>query len=629
MIFNLFEFVYNNALTISIIALSLLLALFLGRKWYVEVKMNRRLNIKKTMLRNLREVSFKLPSLKRSFAVFVPIIFLGLFFLLSFDVPTDYTNHVKRIEDEETFMDLYETFNEKFYSTPLQSADVLENASQVNRLNANSNGLVEGLDYVASHGDYVFVLNDSGIKVVNGNEESLTLEKTIGFPREDQCEDDLFDPLGIAVHGDKLISAGYLPPAQCSESTASLLGGSKTVIRIYDIGEDFDLSDEYRISGHLNQGHYEEGRLVFASNAYLPADPDKNMLESYFPHITHNGNRETADFSGLRYIENTNPNTFLSLTLIDVQEGSYDFETTLTDYKYLLEMNHEHVYVSADAYEFDTTSEVFEMQNPIKATHTILSKFSLRDDEILFSKTRQHKNMTTPFDSLKDTESGVFTLLKSDTDYHLVWFDKNMERIDETVWSLGETYTSLEHVGQSLFLYEGDVPTSEIKISNNQLINMNGVDYEKASLHSMYPLNASDMTLAISGNETSPNLSLLSSELAVVDEYELDNLSMSLEAFERFTLEQKDDQHIFYVPLGRTQDDSNYISEDKILVLSVRDEREILTHSMIEMNNIPNPMTPFVYRHLTINKEEYHVTPGGIFVTTHPSDEVIRKIRID
>ena len=628
MILNLLEFLYNNALIVSIIVLSLLLALYLGHKWYQEVKMNRRLNIKKAMLRNLKDVRFKLPTLKRTFAVFVPVIFLGLFFVLSFDVPTDYTNHVKRVEDGESFMTLYEEFNDKFYSTPLQSTEVLEADPRITRLEHNQDGLIEGLDYVADHEGYVFVTNESGIKVVNGNEESFNLERTIGFPKEDDCEEELFDSLGIAVHGDKLVSVGYFPPAQCTNSSATLLGDPRTVIRIYDIGEDFALKDEFSISGHLNQGHYEKGQLVFASNAYLPSEPDETMLDGYFPRITHNDDREIADFSGLRYIENTNPNTFLSLTLIDVATGTYDFETTLTDYKYLLEMNADHVYLSTDSHEFDSTSEVFEMQNPIKATHTIMSKFSLKNGEIFFSKTRQHENMTASFDSLADTDSGVFALLKSESEYHFLWFDESMEEIDKLTWNHSGIYQKMDYVHHSFFLFENDTPPREIRLTNNQLIHASVPSYEKLSIQSMHPLNESNMTLALADNNGLLMFELLSPGMTVVDEYVVDGSSVS-RYLDRLTVQKSENDQIFYIPLASLVETGSAIDEDKIMVLKIREEREIMVDSLIELKNIPNPMTPFVYRHLSIEGEDYHITPGGIYVTSQPSNEVTRKLRID
>jgi hypothetical protein len=352
------------------------------------------------------------------------------------------------------------------------------------------------------------------------------------------------------------------------------------------------------------------------------------MLEGYFPSITHNENRETANFSGLRYIENTNPNTFLSLSLIDVDTGDYDFETLLTDYKTLFELNKDHAYLATNAYEFDSTSEVFEMQNPISATHTILSDFTFKNDEILLSKTRQKENMTPSFDSLIDTGSGVVALLRSETEHHLLRFDESMEETDELTWPFSRTYQKMRHVDGSLYLYEERVPIKEIRLSNSEMINPNDPDFQKASIYSLHPLEASPMKLVLIEKEGSLMFEILSDEDVVVDEFIIEDSSVS-PYLDRHSVQKSTNEDTFFIPYIALKTSSNTIEEDKIMVLNVRDEREIMAEAFIEMKNIPNPKVPFVYRHLSIEGEAFHITPSGVFVTSGSANEVTRKLRIE
>ncbi len=633
MIFNIFEFIYNNLFVVSIIVLSILLAGLLGRKWYEEVKINKRLNVKKTMLRSLKNVTFKLPSMKRTLRVFVPIVFLGLFFLLSFSVPKDYTNHLKRVDNEETFMSIYTTFNERFYSTPLQNSDALSDRESQDAEPIGSKKVIEGLDFVAQDEERVYIANDSGIKVISEGEDTFKIENSLPYPSiQDTCETKTFDIKGIAIEGNKLVSVSYFSQTNCQENKGLVFDGPNTIIRVYDTDKDFELADEYIIAGHLDQGLYKNGNLVVASNAYLPSNPDKEMLESYFPHVTHNDEREIASLSDLRYIENTNPNTLLSLSLIDIQSGHYDFETTLTDYKYLLEMDENNVYLSTNAYQFDTSSEVFEMQNPIESIHTIISKFSLRDDEIYFSKTRQFSDRVTPFDGFILKDEKLFVLFESEDGHRLQWFDSQVDAVDSILLNNLKDYERLQFVNGSLFLYQGSnhTPIEEIQVTNNQLIPLNTIDYDKASTTGMYELASTDTSVAVSKTSYSLSVDLVSSSHTVLDSYNLDlaeyNISTPLTIYDTEAMNQNARKHTFYLPLLALEEDSNYLYKHMVVVLSIRDEREFIVEPVVELKNIENPMSPFTYRYLVVGDEDYHITPGGIFVTNESAPgEVIRK----
>jgi len=637
MLFNIFEFIYNNIFVVSIITVSFFLAIVFGRKWYEEVKMNKRLNIKKNMLRNLRNVSFRLPSLTRTLRVFVPIIFLGLFFLVSFDVPKENTHHVKSVENKQVFRSIYEDFNENFYSTPLQDTSILEEASDENTsLEEISKERIDGLDYVASDDDFVYVANNSNIKIISETEESFKIEKVIPYPQiEESCDEQAFDLEGIALSSNKLLVVGTFSQAQCEDSTKSLFSGSETIVRTYLKDGGFEMTDEYIISGHMNQGYYEDGKLILVSNAFLPADPDLENPEKYLPYVDYNDDREMANFRDLRYIENTNPNTFVSLLLIDVDSGEYDFETTLSDYKYRLAMNRDSVYLVTSAYEFGTPSEVFEMQNPIEKTHTIISKFSLKDNVIYYSKTSMHENMVMPLNGLIQEGDAVFALFKTEETYRLYWFDSNIALKDYIQVDISEPYHRMEFINDSIFVYEKNIelPTNEVLLSNNQMEAMDRDDDEKLDITSIYALSNPNTYLTLTTNDTSLSFKLIAENGNEVDTFDLNlskfNIHPPLRYFDNKALNIDVQGHRVYFPLAALSEDPNYLFKETVLVLSLREEREIMEKPVIELKNIANPAIPFVYRLVSIADHHYHVTPTGIFMTINENEEVIKKLRID
>jgi len=637
MLFNIFEFIYNNIFVVSIITVSFFLAIVFGRKWYEEVKMNKRLNIKKNMLRNLRNVSFRLPSLTRTLRVFVPIIFLGLFFLVSFDVPKENTHHVKSVENKQVFRSIYEEFNENFYSTPLQDTSILEEARDENTsLEEISKERIDGLDYVASDDDFVYVANNSNIKIISETEESFKIEKVIPYPQiEESCDEQAFDLEGIALSSNKLLVVGTFSQAQCEDSTKSLFSGSETIVRTYLKDGGFEMTDEYIISGHMNQGYYEDGKLILVSNAFLPADPDLENPEKYLPYVDYNDDREMANFRDLRYIENTNPNTFVSLLLIDVDSGEYDFETTLSDYKYRLAMNRDSVYLVTSAYEFGTPSEVFEMQNPIEKTHTIISKFSLKDNVIYYSKTSMHENMVMPLNGLIQEGDAVFALFKTEETYRLYWFDSNIALKDYIQVDISEPYHRMEFINDSIFVYEKNIelPTNEVLLSNNQMEVMDRDDDEKLDITSIYALSNPNTYLTLTTNDTSLSFKLIAENGNEVDTFDLNlskfNIHPPLRYFDNKALNIDVQGHRVYFPLAALSEDPNYLFKETVLVLSLREEREIMEKPVIELKNIANPAIPFVYRLVSIADHHYHVTPTGIFMTINENEEVIKKLRID
>ena len=637
MLFNIFEFIYNNIFVVSIITVSFFLAIVFGRKWYEEVKMNKRLNIKKNMLRNLRNVSFRLPSLTRTLRVFVPIIFLGLFFLVSFDVPKENTHHVKSVENKQVFRSIYEEFNENFYSTPLQDTSILEEARDENTsLEEISKERIDGLDYVASDDDFVYVANNSNIKIISETEESFKIEKVIPYPQiEESCDEQAFDLEGIALSSTKLLVVGTFSQAQCEDSTKSLFSGSETIVRTYLKDGGFEMTDEYIISGHMNQGYYEDGKLILVSNAFLPADPDLENPEKYLPYVDYNDDREMANFRDLRYIENTNPNTFVSLLLIDVDSGEYDFETTLSDYKYRLAMNRDSVYLVTSAYEFGTPSEVFEMQNPIEKTHTIISKFSLKDNVIYYSKTSMHENMVMPLNGLIQEGDAVFALFNTEETYRLYWFDSNIALKDYIQVDISEPYHRMEFINDSIFVYEKNIelPTNEVLLSNNQMEVMDRDDDEKLDITSIYALSNPNTYLTLTTNDTSLSFKLIAENGNEVDTFDLNlskfNIHPPLRYFDNKALNIDVQGHRVYFPLAALSEDPNYLFKETVLVLSLREEREIMEKPLIELKNIANPAIPFVYRLVSIADHHYHVTPTGIFMTINENEEVIKKLRID
>jgi hypothetical protein len=193
----------------------------------------------------------------------------------------------------------------------------------------------------------------------------------------------------------------------------------------------------------------------------------------------------------------------------------------------------------------------------------------------------------------------------------------------------------MEFINDSIFVYEKNIelPTNEVLLSNNQMEVMDRDDDEKLDITSIYALSNPNTYLTLTTNDTSLSFKLIAENGNEVDTFDLNlskfNIHPPLRYFDNKALNIDVQGHRVYFPLAALSEDPNYLFKETVLVLSLREEREIMEKPLIELKNIANPAIPFVYRLVSIADHHYHVTPTGIFMTINENEEVIKKLRID
>ena len=386
---SLFEFFYNNFIILSIITGSLLVFMILMRVFLKERSFNKKLQFKQGVLRNFDAFKHKYPSLFKFTKVFIPLLIPIIFILAFVRSPIQYEDHIGMIQSQSDIQQIYNDYHDKFYSMNMQSIksdDIYQNMAQSYSQSVN---VLENLDYVAHSNNYLFVADIDKVNIASYSDDSWQYEETIHYA------DDGLEVISLLVYDDRLIviTEEVFDDSQSENQTYLKSFKPKTHIFVYDINAAFEPTDHIVFRGKLNAISNTNRHLIIVNEQYLPFSLSGFELDDYMPKIYHNAEDFVQEYERIRYIKGTNPDSFLNIISIDLNDLSYRMETTLLNIDYQLTINDDDVYLLSLSHKFKMASEYVEMSNPVEEYETALTKFNMNKQGIEFFRTRIFSGM--------------------------------------------------------------------------------------------------------------------------------------------------------------------------------------------------------------------------------------------
>lgn len=638
MFLDVVEFIYNNFLIMSVIVGSAGFFILFIKQWYEEREMNRMLSQKKTMLRNLRDAARRRPSLTRTLIIGVPLLFLAGFLYLSFRPPMDYTHHIKRLEDGESFSEVRTAFNEKFYSSPLQSSSEMEDMEALRRIENKKADDFKGIDHVLKTEDRLYVTTSHGIEVIKMVDGALTEESTLLFPTS-ECEGSDFSSQGIFSIDDKLVVIAQVSEGPCDDGIPGLLElERKTVVRVHDTDDDHELIDTYEFDGVLSNAMFDGDMLYMSVNDYIAMGDSGESPEDYLPSMSLNGSLSTPDFSEVRYLDNTNPNNFMAIYAVDVNERSFDYEMTLTDYRHHLDFVGDSVYMTTNSYEFESSSTMFQLPDPIQSVDTIVSKFSLVSERVHYSRTKKLNGSISGKNSLSFSEDTLFLVSedKDRTTQKIYRLDRQLnEKAAMELDHHDPVGMVLDH-GDYLYLFspEGERETRIFEARENEDIvyfdDHSGLGFiehyeENALFDLLLGFDKDGDSLVMTMYETGED-GILNPTRRKIIEYD----SMGLALKDSYPFENvmyAKNRNLLIVPLFNGVEDPLGTPESRLLkVYSIYPNIWFAPETDLSLTHDDHFDSPYSYRFVLDTDYAYHITPGGVVLTEsdNPSSVIQR-----
>lgn len=424
------EFLYNNFIVVGIIGLSVTLFILVLHNLYLEYRFNKRLSMKKMLLRNLERYRLKQLTFRRFLGLALPIALFVLILIQAFSRTIPAQEHAVFIEDEADILNIYENFYAKFITTPfepqLERPFEPSQSDQFARINE-----FKGMDFIAQAGLQLFILNQKGVQVTRLNGVNSSFERTLTLIEPD-CEAERYSPEGLFINGNQLVAVVSQSLGQCSEQFLPYhLRDHSVEVFVFDLSsQTLTLRDRYSFSGILSQLHRHEGVLMMGVTNYLAFSDPSFTLSRALPRIRINARSLRVPIEGIVHIENTVPNSFISLHALDLERKEVASQTLLTDFVHTIEIRKDAILFMTDSFVFAPASEIFEFRNPIERVRTSLTQFDFRDGELNYHLTHKVDGERLE-DGLHLTDDATVMITRQPIRFHIHYFDETLERVHE------------------------------------------------------------------------------------------------------------------------------------------------------------------------------------------------------
>ncbi|MFW5894777.1 MAG: beta-propeller domain-containing protein [Bacillota bacterium] len=621
------EFIYNNFLIISVIIGSLAFSILFFRQWYEERKMNQMLSVKKTMLRSLREAAQKRPSLTRTLIIGVPLLFLAGFLYLSFRPPLDYSYHIKRLEGPETFNEVRASFYDKFYSSPMQSSTSMDDQEALKRINSEKEDVFDGIDDVLKTEDHLYVTTKNGIEVLNEEDGEVDRETTLLFPSS-ECDQDAFTPEGLFKIEGSLVLIAQRTEGACEGDSTSLLERKRdTVVRVYDVDEGHELKDTYEFSGLLSNANFDGEMLFMSVNDYIGTEVSTDDPEELLPSMRMNGSASDPELSEVRYIDNTNPNTFMTMYAVDIVEETFDYQMTLTDYRHHLDFVNDSAYMTTNSYTFESSSSVFKLPDPIQSVDTIVSKFSLTPNNVHYNRTKKLEGSISDDSTLSLNEEGLFMVTENQSrDAQWIYqLDGQLNEKASVKKDDHETFDNIFYHKGFLYLFssEEDESTAKIYEIDDSKIELFGTHGGLGTIDHFERNDLFDLVLGFDKTEDEIIMTMYETTdegiLNPTRDKTIDYGEMDLELVEDYPFENiqydRQQSHLIVPMFNGVKEPMFSNSERTIRGYTLFPNLWFGSESDLSFNYNDDYKDPYVYRFIRDDDHVYHITPGGLITS--------------
>lgn len=629
---NILEFLYNNIITVAIISTAFTLLYVTLRLSYLEIKFNRQLSIKKILFGQRRQFKYRTFNNRRIFALILSVMLIALILVRAYGAPqVIFVRHTSSLDSNEQASRFYEDFFSKFFSNPLSPNLTSPQPGERPFEDVRSDHL-EGLDFVIETQNQVFVLNLEGLQVLDFVNGRLDYFTTISLDTP-ECPIERQTPLGMTIINNQIIIVSSKSLGQCVTNPRPYeLRDNLTVIQVVDLSLNYAITETIKISGHLTNARAAEGQLLISTNQWIPFADSNFNLGNYLPYFIRNNRQTMTPINDIRYIENTSPNSFVTLTLIDFARDSVNQVSLFSDYRNEVIFRKDAVLLAFDQFEFFAASDIFEFRNPVESMNTAVVQLNIFNEDIYFFRAQIAEGNRVESGSLFLTDEGLIVMTQSRFGRGLAHFYNTTLRYDnqqalnfidpinQIRFENNYFYISLDRQQTNHYLYEYN-PTGQLELVATQNEATFG-DFARIVAPETY------LTLRVFDNQRfelrlirqNQVLPFLKDEIfSVTGEPVNDLFEGSSEILNSIIYDSATQRLTIPIYALSSTDSSRRIQIYNTL-------RSNQAPVEIDMTRIGEFQSPFVYRVVERNGRIYHITPGGFRETLSQNPEnIIRR----
>jgi hypothetical protein len=617
LLINIVEFLYNNIITVAIITTAFTLLYVTLRLSYLEVKFNRQLSIKKILFGQRRQFKYRTFNVRRIFALVLSVILIGLILVRAYGAPqVIFVRNTTSLQSNEQTIRIYEDFYSKFFSNPFSPNLTTPQPDEISFESIRLENL-EGLDFIIETDNRVFVLNEDGLQVLDFVNGRLDYFRTITLDNPN-CLIERQVPLGMTLYQDKIIVVSSRSLGQCvTNPNPYVLRENQTVVQVINLSQNFALSDQMVISGHMTALRFFNAQLIVTTNQWIPFAKANFNLGNYLPYYIINNQQTITPIHEIRYIEDTRPNSFVSTTLIDFRENSIEQVSLLSDYRNETVFRNDAIILAFDKFNFNPVSDIFEFRDPVDSLDTAVVQLNIFNDEVYFYRTQIAEGQRADSGSMFITSDGlnIFTTnrfgrgmihfynptLRFDNQQSLSFVD-NIEKIQ---FENNYFYLSLNRQQTNNYVYQylGGGNLDLVATQNESTF---GQFYRSISSNLFLTLSVFDnQRFDIKVLRPNPTLPFLMDEVfsntwePIETSFEGSNSILNNIIYDELTQQ-------IYLPIYPFL---NIDSSRKILIYNLNRPNQLPIE--LDLTRVGEFQSPFVYRVVERNGRVYHITPAG------------------
>lgn len=631
LIVNILEFLYNNIITVAIITTAFTLLYVTLRLSYLEVKFNRQLSFKKILFGQRRQFKYRTFNARRIVALILSVMLIALILVRAYGSPqVIFVRHTSSLDSNEQALRIYEDFYSKFFSNPFSPILTTPQADDIPFESIQSKSY-EGLDFIIETRSQVFILNLEGLQVLDFVNDRLDYFRTVPLDSP-ACPLEAQTPLGMTLYDNKIIIISSKSLGQCvSNPRPYVLRDNKTIVQVIDITRNFAITDTFELSGHLTDARFQGSQLLISTNQWIPfAEPNFN-LGNYLPYVISNGQQEITAINEIRYVQDTSPNSFISISLIDFSQNSIDQVSLLSDYRNQVIFRDDAVVLAMDKYEFFPVSDIFEFRNPVETLNTAVVQLNIFNNEIYFYRTQIAEGSRVESGSLFFTSDGLQVFTQSRFGRGLAHFYNPTLRYDNMIpLSFVDPIDRVRFENEHFYVLLKRQQTNNYIYAYELAGNMTLVATQNDPTFGEFTRNIAPgryLALTVFDNQRF-NLSVLSQnpQLPFIQDTQL---SLTLDQFsESFDVNNGTLDNIIFDPLTRNlfipiYAFRNVDSSRNVLIYNILNPNQ--NPLEVDMTRIGDFQSPFIYRVIERNGRIYHFTPGGFRETLSSDPENVTR----
>ncbi len=512
-------FLINNPGIAFILLVVIGFTVLMSIKIFEEIKLNNKLSLKQKAMRLSNPTkSFKARIAFLSSAALAPVVATVVVVSVALNPTVIVETNLIELKSSDDIFEIYADFQDKMnasYNNLLWEArefdavDALgvpeagDFADEGQNLDSGSDDYsetnnqvagVDEMDNVLTDGKYIYTMAANTVQIslaytiVDGI-DVLSLYKTIQYSNT-SCDSEQFYPIGMYVDDDYLIVVGNQYNWDCityddgEEKPVTeggydydmyWVGSSNIKVLVYDKANDFELQDEYVVSGNLIGTRKIDNDLYLVTNSYIPFYDEELNIDDYLSKYAINGVDTIASYEDIVYVEGSSPNSFTSFYGIDLDTTNVDMETVLGDSGYNLYVSNENMYLVGAIYYFWPMVDFVDVEDPVYETETAIMKIAIGDGEVEYSTTGMVKGYTLNQFSM-DEYNGYLRIATTtgwfgdNVNNRLYILDENLNQVAvlENLGKPGETIKSTRFVGDYAYLvtFEQTDPFYVINLSD-------------------------------------------------------------------------------------------------------------------------------------------------------------------